>query len=558
MYSYNNGKLINLLSSIKLLLMFASAFMLFQVLFSDRSVTEIIMEGPGPFYASIILFLALFSIWLFIGFKFSKREKILKKLQNIFLFFLVGGIIIACASPSLARDHKHLFFLVVIIMTIENGLTWGISSSLAFVTIYTLAQSHFKTATEVMMEGNILFALELVLTSYIIGYYLSEKEKYIGVLKDLAEKDGLTGVYNHRYLISYLEDKIQHYHHDNTPLALILIDIDNFKTYNEYHGHVQGDDILVQFANIFTENAQNGIVCRQGGDEFAITGPFTENQAMEIAHKICDQVKSTKFYGEEYLPEKKLTVSIGVAKMSDEAKSVDDLVRFADIALYRAKFMDKNQVRKYENIFENIDNDDKYTSEMFTAIRTLITVINTRDEFTYNHIENVVNYMKSFAEWAGYDEYTKKVMIFAAYMHDIGKINIPSRVLMKSTKLTDEEFQMLQKHPEWGARIISELGYDPEIIPIVRQHHERYDGTGYPDGLAGEQICKEARLLTIIDSFDAMTNDRPYKKKLSFEEAVEEIKRCKGKHFDPELTDQFLEFLLTASEHANIELAEAH
>ena len=88
----------------------------------------------------------------------------------------------------------------------------------------------------------------------------------------MAEKDGLTGVYNHRYLISYLEDKIQHYHHDNTPLALILIDIDNFKTYNEYHGHVQGDDILVQFANIFTENAQNGIVCRQGGDEFAITG----------------------------------------------------------------------------------------------------------------------------------------------------------------------------------------------------------------------------------------------------------------------------------------------
>ncbi|HBN86289.1 MAG TPA: hypothetical protein DDZ89_20895 [Clostridiales bacterium] len=549
----SNVKLSNLLSSIKLLLLVASAFMLIQEVFKDATNLEIILKEPKDFFISIAFFVVLFSIWFFIGYRFSKKEAVLKKVQNIILFILMSGIIIACAA--MGRDHKHLFFLVVIIMTIENGLSWGIISPLLFFVLYMLALFRFGQASGVAMEGNVLFGLELLLTSYIIGYYISEKEQYIKVLKNLAEKDGLTGVYNHRYLISYLEEKILEYREKNTPLALLLIDIDDFKIYNEYHGHVKGDEILSTFAKLFEKNAKGGIVCRQGGDEFAIVGRFTENQAMSIANKICEEVSDTKFYGEEYLQQKKLTVSIGVAKMSEDAKSVDDLVHFADIALYRAKFMDKNQVRKYENIFESINDSDKFKNEMLTAIRTLITVINTRDEFTYNHIENVVNYMKGFANWAEYDDYTKKVLVYASYMHDIGKINIPSRVLMKATKLDEEEIQMLRKHPEWGANIISELGYDPELIPIVKQHHERYDGTGYPDGLKGEQISKHARLLTLIDSFDAMTNLRPYKRKMSFTEAVEEIKRCKGTQFDPELTDMFLEFLLL-TDYAKKELAE--
>ena len=545
----NNAKLINLLSSIKLLLLISSAFMLFQELFSGKKVTEILLEGPQAFFTSIALFIALFSLWFFIGFRFSKKENVLRKLQNIILFCLISAVVILCVS--LGRDHKHLFFLVVIIMTIENGLKWGISASALFVTIYTLSQLMLNGKAYIAMETNVLFVIELVLTSYIIGYYIKEKESYINVLRNFAEKDGLTGVYNHRYLISYLEEKAERYHKDNAPLALILIDIDNFKTYNEYHGHVKGDEILVSMANLFSKYASSGIVCRQGGDEFAIIGQFTENRAFAIANEICIAVRTTKFYGEEFLPGNKLTVSIGVAKMSEETKTADDLVKFADIALYRAKFMDKNQVRKYENIFENIDESDKFSSEMFTAIRTLITVINTRDEFTYNHIEHVVLYAKGFANWKGYDEYTKKVLVYAAYMHDIGKINIPSRVLMKDTPLNDEEFQMLRKHPEWGANIISELGYDPAIIPIVVQHHERFDGTGYPCGLKGEQLNKLARLLTVIDSFDAMTNNRPYKQKLSFESALAEIERCKGTQFDPELADQFMAYLLTSGEYRN-------
>lgn len=546
----SNEKLSNLLSSVKLLLLVASAFMLVQEVFKDATTLEIILKEPKDFFISIGFFIVLFSMWFFIGYRFSTKESLLKKIQNVLLFILMSGIIIACAA--MGRDHKYLFFLVVIIMTIENGLSWGIGSSLLFFVMYIIALLRFGVASDVAVEGHILFGLELLLTSYIIGYYVKEKETYIKVLKNLAEKDGLTGLYNYRYLISYLENKLHEYRKNNTPLALLLIDIDEFKTYNEYHGHLIGDEILMKFARLFENNAQGGIVCRQGGDEFAVAGPFTENQAMAIANKICEEVNNTKFYGEEYLGKKKLTVSIGVAKMSEEAKSVDDLVHFADIALFRAKFMDKNQVRKYENIFENIDDSDKFKNEMLTAIRTLITVINTRDEFTYNHIENVVNYMRGFANWAGYDDYTKKVLVYASYMHDIGKINIPSRVLMKATKLDEEEFQMLRKHPEWGAKIISELGYDPELIPVVRQHHERYDGSGYPDGLKGEQINKYARLLTLIDSFDAMTNERPYKKKMSFEEAIEEIKRCKGTQFDPELTDMFLEYFMSNEYAKNV------
>jgi HD-GYP domain-containing protein (c-di-GMP phosphodiesterase class II) len=137
----------------------------------------------------------------------------------------------------------------------------------------------------------------------------------------------------------------------------------------------------------------------------------------------------------------------------------------------------------------------------------------------------------------------KRCLIYSAYLHDLGKVNVPKEILITDKKLTDEEWTELKRHPVDSASIISQLDGFEDTIPVVLQHHEKFDGSGYPNGLSGENIDYLARMLTIVDSFDAMTNHRPYQKTKTFDEAFLEIERCKGSHFDPALAEQFIHVL---------------
>ena len=215
-----------------------------------------------------------------------------------------------------------------------------------------------------------------------------------------------------------------------------------------------------------------------------------------------------------------------------------------DDALYRAKFFNKNRVETYTSILDDLKSSvEEKDTELITSIKTLIMVINVKDRYTYGHTERVVIYCQMIADELELEDSDRKKLIYAAYLHDIGKIDTPKIVLNKETPLTKEEWETLKQHPVKGAEIIRPVKSINNIMPLIKYHHERYDGAGYPDGLKGEEIPYLARVLTVVDCFDAMTTNRPYKKKRSFDDAIAELKRCKNTQFDPVIVEAFIKAL---------------
>jgi HD-GYP domain-containing protein (c-di-GMP phosphodiesterase class II) len=240
-----------------------------------------------------------------------------------------------------------------------------------------------------------------------------------------------------------------------------------------------------------------------------------------------------------------MTISIGVSTYNRENENYKDLIENADMALYRAKFLRRNKVEVYSSIYEQVkeNNIDTNLIEEMKPLKTLITVINSRDSYTYKHVERVYHYCRIVAEHLKLPKEEKRQLLYAAYLHDLGKINVAKEILISSRKLSKEEWEELKKHPQDSADILKQVKGFEKVVPIVLEHHEKYDGTGYPNGLKGDEISYLARILTVADSFDAMTNQRTYQKTKTFKEAFEEIERCKGTHFDAEIADKFIEAL---------------
>ncbi len=198
----------------------------------------------------------------------------------------------------------------------------------------------------------------------------------------------------------------------------------------------------------------------------------------------------------------------------------------------------------YTSILDEIKtNIDEKDIELVTSIKTLISVINAKDKYTYGHVERVVIYSRIIADKLKLSEYDKKILIYGAYMHDIGKINISKEILIKKMKITSEEWKILKQHPANGVEIIKSVESLKMLIPLIINHHERYDGKGYPNKLKGKEIPYLARILTVVDSFDAMTSNRPYNDRKTYEEGIEELERCSGTQFDPEIVKAFIEVI---------------
>jgi HD-GYP domain-containing protein (c-di-GMP phosphodiesterase class II) len=183
---------------------------------------------------------------------------------------------------------------------------------------------------------------------------------------------------------------------------------------------------------------------------------------------------------------------------------------------------------------------DEEHIDLITSIKTLISVINAKDRYTYGHVERVVAYSRLFADELCLGEEDKKNLVYGAYMHDIGKINISKEILNKKMPLTKDEWEILKQHSQNGIEIIKPVNSLQEIAPLILHHHERYDGMGYPDQMKGDNIPFLVRVLTIVDSFDAMTSHRPYNKRKTYDEAIDELKKCSGTQFDPIITEKFI------------------
>ncbi|KNZ41767.1 bifunctional diguanylate cyclase/phosphohydrolase [Acetobacterium bakii] len=544
-----------LLISIKLALLFFSVIAFSQHYFKNKEILDLLSNGSKTIFIFVLIIIVIYGVVFFSNKVDPDKQLGLFKYGEL-AFFVVLSFLTVFYTGAFASNFKPLFLCVILLATIGHGLTIG----MVIAGILSLGLLSMDLIMVPNQTVNLYFEYDLVLSSifllvtFTVGYYAKLENDHIEELRDLANEDALTGLFNHRYFYANLYQEIDEAKKNGVSVSLFFLDIDDFKIYNDLYGHTVGDRALKKMAKIIMDFAGTEFVaCRYGGEEFAILLYNTEEkQAMESANKLCSIIEQAVFDGQEYLPGQNLTVSVGVSEYPNKAKDANDLVSQADQALYRAKFFRKNRVESYASILDNLKNSLSEEDEtIITTLRTLISVINSRDKHTYEHVERVAEYASWMAEELNLPKHLKQTLVYGAYMHDIGKINTPKEVLLKSEKLTEEEWKELQQHPIQGVEIIEHVDVIKDVQPLILQHHEYYNGKGYPYGLAGNQIAYTSRILSVVDAFDAMTSLRPYQRKRSVEEACEELIRCRGTQFDPNVVDVFIGIVI---KKFNIEL----
>lgn len=363
-----------------------------------------------------------------------------------------------------------------------------------------------------------------------------------------ARTDELTGLYNRKYFLSVLEEKYEEC--QNKTLTLAILNIDDFKLYNQLYGNQEGDIALKNIAKLIKSTVgEKGFVARYSGKEFAVLLPLYDTlSAKELTEHICGKIANVNFNAKDYSM-KCLTVSAGICSIPYGASNTKQLLTNVDMAVYQVKRNGKNAITVYSEGVMNWNKSDKadkkedaYASYAST-IYALTAAIDTKDHYTFQHSNNVAYYSTELARAYGLSEDSIEIVYEAALLHDIGKIGIPEDVLNKPGKLTDEEYIIMKTHVENSIGIIRHLPSLDYVIPAVIGHHERYDGQGYPRRIGGEDIPLSARILCIADSFDAMISKRSYKNAMPVEKGLSIIEEELSKQFDPILGDLFVQLV---------------
>ncbi|HHP50540.1 MAG TPA: HD-GYP domain-containing protein [Moorella mulderi] len=268
---------------------------------------------------------------------------------------------------------------------------------------------------------------------------------------------------------------------------------------------------------------------------------FSQGEARAYVAGLIPQLEShTNALLEEVkgvAPVHPITLVAGVATYPQDAQEESALIRAPENDLFRAKHSRDNRYI-YFSIISEIGS--LKTKELFPALQVLLALINVKDRYTYGHSERVMMYSLALTEELGLPPSQQDTLRLGAFLHDLGKIEMPDSVLNKSGPLTREEWEIMKMHPLPGSRLVGPLPFFQDILPIIKHHHENWDGTGYPEGLKGEETPFLARIVSLADSFDALTTDRPYRRALSIWEACRELKRHVGSHYDPCLVDPFI------------------
>jgi diguanylate cyclase (GGDEF)-like protein/putative nucleotidyltransferase with HDIG domain len=375
-------------------------------------------------------------------------------------------------------------------------------------------------------------SLSVALVGPLLAIALYQRSTYRALrAMRLALTDPLTGLGNHRAFYDRLQRELATTEVEHVPLTLCLLDIDDFKRrVNDRFGHPAGDRVLAQVASRL---AQHGESFRLGGDEFALLLPgHNEDAAIAVASAIVERIEALRVDDVG-----SVTVSAGVATFPSQASAPDELVRVADSALYWAKEHGKNRVRLYRPDVVELAELKRLAAgpdraARYRAAASLAQAVDARDTYTGSHSERVADLAARIAERLGCDGEHVELTRLAGSLHDLGKLAIPEEILRKPGPLTDAERLVLERHPQIGFRMLDSLGVDP-VAEWVLHHHERWDGAGYPDGLAGDEIPLGARIILVADAFDAMTSDRVYRPRRSVGDALVELERCAGTQFDP-------------------------
>jgi diguanylate cyclase (GGDEF)-like protein/putative nucleotidyltransferase with HDIG domain len=379
-------------------------------------------------------------------------------------------------------------------------------------------------------------------------------------LEKMAIKDGLTGLYNHNHFKEILKNEYKKAKRHIQPLSCIMLDLDHFKSVNDTYGHQTGDFVLVKSSEILKRLVRDtDFLARYGGEEFFIVLPNTNlDGAFILAERIRNAFENNVFRKGDMA--RSVTVSVGISSTSDNNVTGDnDLIKNADKALYRAKWRGRNNVCTYEETefekavhireeekkikdfsmkFENIHETIKETC--IESAHNILRELSSGWDYINEHLVRVSRYAEKITHELSMSDEDATVIKRAALLHDIGMVGINSKILRKKGKLTDEEYMVIKRHANIGVKIIERTKLFHRELPLILHHHERFDGTGYPHKLKGENIPYGARILAVAEAYDVMRSDTGYRKSYSPKEAVAELKSCSGKQFDPQIVDVFV------------------
>jgi diguanylate cyclase (GGDEF)-like protein len=324
-----------------------------------------------------------------------------------------------------------------------------------------------------------------------------------------ARTDNLTGLGNHRAYQAALREGIEESERTGDPFCLCLVDVDNFKHINDTYGHPVGDEALVRLSELLG-SIGHGAAFRFGGDEFAVLVASDELSAYREIERVQRDLSTYPVS-----PEGPIAISVGIATFPTHAADAPDLQRTADGALYWSKAHGKNRTCIYSPTVVRIMSPQELEQETernarLRAAKNLVRFVDARDPSTATHSEVVSGLAEGIGFELGLDPATIDHLRLAGLLHDIGKIGLPDSILRAPRALSDDEFAMVQRHPEFGHELLDGIGIEP-VDEWVLHHHENWDGSGYPHGLTGEAIPLGSRIILVADAFEAMTSDRPYR-----------------------------------------------
>jgi len=365
----------------------------------------------------------------------------------------------------------------------------------------------------------------------------AEREGQLAEALERADHDPLTGLLNHRAFHRALEQEADRTLRDGGTLAIAVLDLDNFKFFNDAYGHAVGDDVLRQVASTLSVNCRSyDTLARFGGDEFAMLLPgMTVAQADEFAGRLRQQAQNIGFQPPGCDTVVPLGLSVGVAIFPDEGPGRLEALARADSRLMRAK--SGGQDEETERLRAGLNQ----SMEGFSILDALVTAVDNKDRYTRRHSEDVMRYSVAIARALGLDENTQRLVKVAGLLHDVGKIGVPDAILRKPGSLSDDEFHAIQHHPMMGSIIVSSVPGFEDMLDAIRHHHERWDGEGYPFALCGLEIPLVARIMAVADAYSAMTTDRPYRKGMNPIRALAILERGAGTQWDPECVLAFTE-----------------